>query len=123
MMRFLIKKFILTPLTNSNTMIVITITIPVPKSGSNIIRANTRKSTPNIGRTPFFISFKSLLLFSKYLEVNIISPNLVNSDGCTPSPPIPNQLLLPFLTVPIPGISTSANIPKHIKKIILDSFL
>ena len=55
----LIKKFIFTPLINNNTIIVITITTPVPKSGSNIIRPNTNKSTPNMGNTPFFIFFIS----------------------------------------------------------------
>ena len=48
-------------------------------------------------------------LLDKYFEVNIIKPNLANSDGWIPKLPIPNQLLLPFLTDPIPGIATKIN--------------
>ena len=44
-------------------------------------------------------------------------PNFVNSLGCIPKEPIPNQLLLPFLTLPIPGIKTSTN--KIIQVIIM----
>ena len=119
----LTKKFRFTPLTNSSTTIVITITTPVPKSGSNIIRANTSRRTPSIGRTPFLILFRSLSLFSKYFAVKIIRLSLVNSDGCIPKPPNPNQLLDPFLTVPIPGINTSTKREVVTRKIMLDSFL
>ena len=38
---------------------------------------------------------------------NIINPILASSLGCSPNPPRPNQLLDPFLTLPIPGIKTS----------------
>ncbi len=100
-----------------------TMTTPVPKSGSNIIKPKTRKRTPSMGKTPFLISFRLLSLFDKYFDVKIIRPSLVNSDGWIPKPPNPNQLLLPFLTVPIPGIRTNASIVRHIPKIILDSFL
>ena len=47
----------------------------------------------------------------------MIIPNLVNSLGWIPKPPIPNQLLDPFLTVPIPGINTKIRRIKQIKKI------
>ena len=47
------------------------------------------------------------------LEVNIINPSLANSLGWIPNPPIPNQLLLPFLILPSPGIKTST---KRIKQ-------
>ena len=104
-------------------MMVITITTPVPKSGSNIIKPNIKRRTPKIGRTPFFIFFSSLVLLARYLDVNIINPNFANSDGCSPKEPIPNQLLLPFLTVPIPGINTKISIIVHVKNIMLANFL
>ena len=63
--------------------------------------------TNKIGRTPLFTNFISFILLDKYLDVKIINPNLMNSLGCIPKLPIPNQLLLPFLMVPIPGIRTS----------------
>ena len=69
----LIKKFIFTPLINNNTIIVITITTPVPKSGSNIIRPNTNKSTPNMGNTPFFIFFITFgLSFQTMLNLMVV---------------------------------------------------
>ena len=49
------------------------------------------------------------MLLDKYLAVKIMSPNLANSLGWIPKEPIPNQLRLPFLTLPIPGIKTSTN--------------
>ena len=88
-----------------------------------MIKPNIKRRTPKIGRTPFFIFFSSLVLLARYLDVNIINPNFANSDGCSPKEPIPNQLLLPFLMVPIPGINTKISIIVHIKNIILDSFL
>lgn len=45
----------------------------------------------------------------KYLDVNTIKESFAASLGCIPNDPIPNQLLLPFLTVPIPGIATNIN--------------
>ena len=87
-----IKNFIFTPPTNNNPIIDTTIIIPVPKSGCNIIRPNVKNNTPKIGKTPFFISLILFSLFIKYFDVNIISANLVNSLGCTPKEPIPNQL-------------------------------
>ena len=57
--------------------------------------------------------------FCKYLEVKIIRASFVNSLGCTPNEPIPNQLLLPFLTAPIPGINTSTKRQIQPIKIIL----
>ena len=47
-----------------------------------------------------------ILLFDKYLAVNIIKLILANSLGWIPNEPIPNQLREPFLMVPIPGINT-----------------
>ena len=90
---------------NNRTIIVITIMIPVPKSGCNIIRPNINRTILRIGRTDVFISLS--LLFVKYLDVKIIIPSLANSLGWIPKEPIPNQLLEPFLIVPIPGIRTS----------------
>ena len=89
--------------------------MPLPKSGSNIISPKVINKILSIGKTPFLKLFNSLLFFSKYLLVKIISDSLANSDGWIPKLPIPNQLLLPFLTLPIPGIKTS---PKRIKAII-----
>ena len=53
----------------------------------------------------------------KYLLVRIVKPNLENSLGCIPNAPIPNQLLLPFLILPIPGTKTSNNNMTHTIKI------
>lgn len=58
---------------------------------------------------PFLYFFRFLLLLHKYLDVNIIKESFAASLGCIPNDPIPNQLLLPFLTVPIPGIATNIN--------------
>ena len=52
----------------------------------------------------------------------MIIPSLANSLGCTPNPPIPNQLREPFLIVPIPGISTSMSKMIQPIKIIFDLF-
>ena len=60
------------------------------------------------------------LLFTKYLEVKIMSAILVNSLGCIPKLPMPNQLLLPFLTVPIPGINTNISNIMQAKSILLE---
>ena len=49
-----------------------------------------------------------------------VNGEVVNSLGCIPKPPIPNQLLLPFLTLPIPGIKTRTKSIKQINKIILE---
>ena len=50
-------------------------------------------------------SLKSVIILDKVIIKNIF----INSLGCIPKPPIPNQLLLPFLTVPTPGINTKIN--------------
>ena len=69
-----------------------------------------------IGRTDVLISF--ILLLVRYFDVKIMIPNLANSLGCIPKDPIPNQLLDPFLTEPIPGINTNTSkIPLNIKAI------
>ena len=75
----LTKKLMLTPDTNKRATIDITIITPVPKSGSNMIKPKTRKTINRIGKTEVFISL--ILLFDKYLAVNIIKPNFVNSLG------------------------------------------
>ena len=105
-----------TPDINNKTIIVITIIMPVPKSGCSMISPNINITILKIGKTECFISF--ILLLVKYLDVNMIIPILANSLGCIPKEPIPNQLLEPFLTVPIPGISTSINKIIHIINII-----
>ncbi len=99
----------------------ITIIIPVPKSGSNMIRPNIKKTVIKRGRRDVFISL--ILLFDSYFDVNMISANLVNSDGWIPKGPIPNQLLEPFLMVPIPGINTKINNIMHINNRVLAYFL
>lgn len=93
-----------------------TIIMPVPKSGCNMISPNTKNKRARIGITPFLISLTNLLDLVKYLLAKIIKLNLANSLGCTPKEPIPNQLLLPFLTLPIPGMSTKTNKIIEIKK-------
>ena len=64
-----------------------------------------------------FLTLDSLL--AKYLDTNIIKPSFANSLGCIPNDPIPNQLYEPFLTVPIPGISTRISKMKQVINIIL----
>ena len=96
-----IKKLKFTPPTNSIPTIVITIITPVPKSGCSIISPKINKHTKNIGNTPFFILLSSFLFRVKYFAVKIIKDILANSLGCIPKDPIPNQLRLPFLTLPI----------------------
>ena len=76
-----IKKFIFTPLTNNNTMMVITITTPVPKSGSNIIRPKKRKIIRRIGRVPFLKNLMVFVLFDKYFAVKIIKDIFASSLG------------------------------------------
>ena len=56
----------------------------------------------------------------KHLLVKIIKLIFAASLGWIPKEPIPNQLLLPFLTTPIPGIRTSTNKMKHPSNIKLD---
>ena len=72
---------------------------------------------PNIEKVKINIG-NILLYLVKYLAVKIISPNLVNSLGCIPKEPIPNQLQLPLRTVPIPGINTKISNNMHINIII-----
>ena len=88
---------------------LITIIVPVPKSGCNIIRKKTTKIKNKIGSNPFLKLFIFFSLFFKYFDVKIMNDNFINSLGCTPNDPIPNQLLLPFLTVPTPGINTKTS--------------
>ena len=70
-----------------------------------MIRPNIRNTMLKIGRMEVFISF--ILFVVRYFDVKIMIPSLANSLGCIPKEPIPNQLLEPFLIVPIPGINTS----------------
>ena len=63
-----------------------------------------------------------VLDISKYLEAKIIRASFINSLGCIPKPPIPNQLLLPFLTVPTPGINTKINRKKQTSSIMFALF-
>ena len=86
---------------NDKTMIA-----PLPKSGSNKINKKTPIITPNIGSEYDTILSMFLSFLDKYFETKIINATLAISLGCIPNDPIPNQLLLPFLTIPIPGIKT-----------------
>ena len=113
----LMKKFILTPDTNNRTMMVTTMIIPVPKSGWSMISPNIKMTMLRIGRTEVFMSL--ILLLVKYFEVKIIIPSLANSLGWIPNEPIPNQLLEPFLTDPIPGIKTRIKRVMQVIRIIL----
>ena len=101
---------------------VITRIVPVPKSGCNIISPKAIMVIAKIGKTPLVIDFMVLGLLLIYLLVKIIRANFINSLGCTPSPPMPNQLLEPFLTLPIPGIITNTKRTKQANKIRLDFF-
>lgn len=112
-----IKKFNFTPDMNNRTIIVITIIIPVPKSGWSIISPNIKITMLRMGRTDVLISF--ILFVVRYFAVKIIMPSFANSLGWIPRDPIPNQLLDPFLIVPIPGINTSIRRRIHISKILL----
>ena len=100
-----IKKLRFTPDIKRIAIIVIVRIIAVPKSGWSIISPKINTNTNKIGNIEDLIFL--ILLLVKYLDVNIIIPNLVNSLGWIPKEPIPNQLLEPFLTEPIPGINTS----------------
>ena len=68
---------------------------------------------------PFTTSLTEESLLAKYLETKIIKPILANSEGWIPKEPIPNQLLAPFLTLPIPGIRTRISKIKQTSKILL----
>ena len=85
------------------------------------MRPKIKITIDKIGRTDVLISL--ILLFDKYFEVKIISPNLAASLGWIPKGPIPNQLLDPFLIVPIPGIKTRIKRTIHISNILLLYFL
>ena len=115
----LTKKEILAPDIKIIIISVKTITIPCPKSGSNIIRSKKRKIILKIGKIPLITSFTVESLLARYLETKIIKPILANSEGWIPKEPIPNQLRAPFRTFPIPGIKTSTNKIKQINKILL----
>ena len=114
------KKLKSTPPKNNKPTTDKTKIVPVPKSGCNIISPNIKSVSPKTGNIPFTIFTVALLLFDRYLETNIIIPNFANSLGWIPNEPIPNQLLLPFLTVPKPGIKTKTNKITQISKIVLD---
>ena len=60
---------------------VATITMPVPKSGSNIMRAKKVIMTARIGNTPCQILLISLSFFSKYFAVKIINASFAASLG------------------------------------------
>ena len=102
---------------------------------------------PHVGSVFFFRNVPTPMEFLKYEGINfiilifelivsnldnlnpknlendkIVILNLANSLGCIPNPPIPNQLLDPFLTLPMPGIKTRINRMIQIKN-ILDAFL
>ena len=64
--------------------------------------------------------FPNFSLFCKYLLVKIIKPSFAASLGCIPNEPIPNHDLLPFLTLPIPGIKTSISNMKQLNIIRFD---
>ena len=90
---------------------------PVPKSGCNIISPKNINTIKSIGKTNLKVLSLYRSLSIKYLLVKIINPILQASLGCIPKPPIPNQLRLPFLTLPIPGINTRTSNIKQINKI------
>ena len=87
-----------------------------------MISPKTKSKIRSIGITPFLISLINLFELVKYLLVKIISPSFANSLGCIPKEPIPNQLLLPFLTLPTPGIKTRTKSIKHTINIGQDFF-
>ena len=107
----------LTPDMKSIVIMVITRITPVPKSGWSIINPNNKITIKRMGRTEDLILL--ILLLFKYFEVKMMIPSLANSLGCIPKDPIPNQLLEPFLTEPIPGIKTKIKRMIQIKRIIL----
>ena len=111
------KNFIFAPAIKRSDKILKIIIIPVPKSGCNIISKNTTPKTINTGIIPLKKLFISLLLLLKYLLTKIIKDNFINSLGWIPKLPIPNQLLLPFLILPIPGIKTNIKRIKQNKNI------
>ena len=83
-----------------------------------MISPNIVSNSPKIGNTPFLMFLSSLSLLLRYLEVNIINDSLVNSLGWIPKLPIPNQLRLPFLIVPMPGIYTKIKSKTQITNIL-----
>ena len=83
--------------------------MPVPKSGSSKIKRKNNKISPNIGKTNLEVTLLRASFLSKYLDTKITKLSLLISLGWKPKEAIPNQLLLPFLTTPIPGINTNTN--------------
>ena len=75
----MVKKLMLTPEINKMAIMVITRITPVPKSGWSIIRPKRKNTTNKIGNTDERILL--ILLLVRYLDVNIIRPNLANSLG------------------------------------------
>ena len=116
------KNDILTPDTYNKPIILTNSIAPLPKSGSSIINKNANKLTRSIGKTPLFIFLISLILLTKYLLVKIIRLSFINSEGWIPKPPIPIQLLEPFLIWPRPGIKTSISNIKHISNNLFEYF-
>ena len=66
---------------NINPIKEITITIPVPKSGSSIMSPNNIKITPKIGNINLNVFLFSLSLFDKYFAVKIIIASFESSLG------------------------------------------
>ena len=75
----MVKKLMLTPEINKMAIMVITRITPVPKSGWSIISPKRKNTTNKIGNTDERIFL--ILLLVRYLDVNIIRPNLANSLG------------------------------------------
>ena len=85
-----------------------------------MISPKNKKIIPSTGKILFLILLKLFWFFSKYFERKIIKLTLAISLGCRPNGPILNQLLEPFLSVPMPGIKTNINKIIQIPRILLE---
>jgi hypothetical protein len=94
-------------------MHVPTITVPVPRSGCNMIKPNAKNTKPKDGSIPFLKEVISFCRSDKNLAKKAIIASFMNSEGWTEKAPTPIQLLEPFLAIPIPGTSTASNIMKQ----------
>lgn len=97
-----------------------TITVPVPRSGCNIIIPKARNTKLRAGSKPRLNDVINFCRSAKNFAKKIIIANFINSDGWIENAPIPIQLRAPPRTRPTPGIRTRIRRTKQTSKITFE---
>ena len=97
------------PANHSRVPMMIAMVIVVDRFGSRMIRRQISRPTGNNGISSSFSGALSRRRDASRCAPHTQSATFTSSDGCTDSPEMTNQRRAPWLSVPTPGISTSAS--------------